>query len=56
MRHALNVRRQKLREQMEYNMKRIEEAKSNVTTYIKKNPQYANEIMEIVEGYEMTDM
>lgn len=56
VRHALNVRRQKLREQMEYNMKRIEEAKSNVTSYIRKNPQYANEIMEIVEGYEMTDM
>lgn len=53
VRHNLNVRRQKLREQMEYNMKHIEEAKKNVTAYIKKNPQYADEIMAIVDGYDI---
>jgi DNA topoisomerase IA len=56
VRHGLNVRRQKLREQMEYNMKRIEEAKANVTDYIKNNPKYANEIMQIVDSYDMGDV
>lgn len=53
VRHRLNVQRQKLREQMEYNMKRIQEAKKSVTDYIRKNPQYANEVMEIVDGYDV---
>ena len=53
VRHSLNARRQKLREQMDYNVTRIDEAKKNVTAYIKKNPQYADEIMAIVDSYDM---
>lgn len=56
VRHGLNVRRQKLREQMEYNMKRIEEAKNNVLSYTKRNPQYTEEVMEIVKGYNIADI
>ena len=37
-------------------MKRIEEAKANVTDYIKNNPKYANEIMQIVDSYDMGDV
>ncbi len=53
IRHGLNVQRQKLREQIEYNVSRIEEAKKNVTSLVKKNPQYAKEVLEIVESYDI---
>lgn len=51
VRHNLNVRRQKLREQMEYNLKKIDEAKKNIAEYAKQNPQYAGEILDIVNSY-----
>lgn len=56
VRHNLNVRRQKLREQIEYNIKKIEEAKKNIAEYAKENPQYANDIMEIVNSYGCADL
>lgn len=53
IRMNLNEQRKKLREQMDYNIKRIEEAKSNVKAYIKKNPAHASEIMDIVNNFEL---
>lgn len=56
VRHNLNVRRQKLREQIEYNINKIDEAKRNIAEYAKENPQYADEIMEIVNSYGCADV
>ena len=53
IRHSLNTRRQKLREQIDYNMGRIEEAKKGVVGYMKKHPGEAQAIMEIVDSYDM---
>lgn len=52
VRRSLNLKRQKLREQIDYNMSRVEEAKNNVMTYVKKHPSKAERIMEIVDSYE----
>ncbi len=56
VRHNLNVRRQKLREQMEYNIKKVDEAKKNIAECAKQNPQYADEIMQIVTSYGCADL
>lgn len=53
IRGSLNEQRKKLREQIDYNLKRIDEAKGNVKAYIKKNPEHAKEIMDIVNGFEI---
>ena len=52
IRHALNVRRQKLRSQIEYNEGRINEAKQNIKSIAAKNPKYAGEALKVVEMYE----
>lgn len=52
VRHNLSIRRQKLREQIEYNESRIEDAKNNIKNITKKNPAYAKEAMQILEMYE----
>ena len=41
VRHNLSIRRQKLRNQIEYNENRIEDAKNNIKNITKKNPQYS---------------
>ena len=51
VRHGLNVRRQKLREQIDYNMKKIEEARKNLYAYGKKNPKYVETMNEIASTY-----
>ena len=56
VRHNLNVRRQKLREQIEFNIKKVDEAKKNIAEYAKDNPQYANDILEIVNRYGCADL
>ena len=43
VRHNLSIRRQKLRNQIEYNENRIEDAKNNIKNITKKNPEYAKE-------------
>ena len=56
VRHNLNVRRQKLREQIEFNIKKIDEAKKNIAEFAKDNPQYANDILEIANRYGCADL
>lgn len=52
LRASLNARRQKLRDRMEYNAARIEESKKSIMNYLKKHPDKADSIMEIVESYD----
>lgn len=52
LRSSLNARRQKLRDRMEYNATRIEDSKKGIMDYLKKHPDKADSIMEIVEGYD----
>lgn len=52
LRSSLNARRQKLRDRMEYNATRIEDSKKGIMDYIKKHPDKADAVMEIVEGYD----
>lgn len=52
VRHSLTVRRQKLRNQIEYNEGRIQEAKENIKGITKSNPEYTNEALKVIEMYE----
>lgn len=52
VRHDLSVQRQKLRNQIEYNEKRIEEAKENIKEITVKNPEYSTFALRIIELYE----
>ncbi len=52
IRHALNVRRQKLRESMDFNLKTVERNKEIINEMIKNNPQIAKEVIETIEKYE----
>lgn len=52
VRHNMNVQRQKLRNQIEYNEKRIEEAKNNIKEITVKNPEYSSYALRIIEMYE----
>ena len=51
VRHALITRRQKLRDQIEYNQKIAVEAKNKISTLAKKYPQYSSDISQIIERY-----
>lgn len=53
IRHTLNSRRRKLREQIDYNMERIEEAKNGIFRLAKKNPELTNEIAGIMDSYDL---
>lgn len=52
VRHELNSRRYKLRQQIEYNEKRIEEAKSNIKRATLSNPEHSDGAMRVIEMYE----
>lgn len=52
VRHELNTRRYKLRQQIEYNEKRIEEAKSNIKNVTLSNPEHSDGAMRVIEMYE----
>ena len=52
VRHNLSIRRQKLREQIEYNESRIEDARNNIKNVTKKNNVHAKEAMQVLEIYE----
>lgn len=52
VRHALNIRRQKLRSSMDFNMKTVEKNKEIIGGIVKENPKIAKEIIEIIEKYE----
>lgn len=53
VRHGYHVRRQKLREQIDYNMDRIEDAKKAVTTFVTKHPEKAKEVMDMVDSFDV---
>ena len=52
VRHDLNIQRQKLRKQIEYNEGRIEETKKNIMHMAADNPECMNEALEIIEQFE----
>lgn len=52
LRNSLAGRRQKLRDRMEYNSVRIEEAKKSIKEYIKRHPDKADAVIGIVESYD----
>lgn len=51
VRHTLNVRRQKLRKSIEFNMNTIDRYKAQVKNVMKKNPAIAQEIMDVLDRY-----
>lgn len=52
VRHALILRRQKLRKQMEFNTQNAEQAQAQVRELVSEYPQYAKEILRMVSDYE----
>ena len=52
IRHELAARRKRLRNQIEYNEGRIEEAKYNIRKVNKLHPEYTKETLEILDEYE----
>ena len=52
IRHDLSVGRQKIRQQIEYNEKRIQSAKNNIKRVMEKYPQYMKATMEILDEFE----
>ena len=52
VRHALIARRQKLREQLEYNKGIAEEEGKRIKDMARAYPQYSDEIANIVKRYE----
>lgn len=52
MRNKINSDRQKLRDRIDYNMGRIESAKSSVMDMVRKHPESADKIMDIVDSYD----
>jgi hypothetical protein len=52
IRHDLTVGRQKIREQIDYNEKRIQTAKDNIKHVMDKYPQYMKATMEILDEFE----
>ncbi len=52
VRHALIARRQKLREQIEYNKSIALESKESITDLAKRYPEYSKEISAIIGKYE----
>ena len=52
IRHDLIIRRQRVREQMDYNRKLAEEAKQEIEDIAKLYPEYAREIIELLDSKE----
>ena len=52
VRHELNTRRYKLRQQIEYNENRIAEAKNTIRNVTLSNPEYSEDAMRVIELYE----
>lgn len=52
VRHALIMRRQKLRKQIEFNTKNSEEAKDQIKELVAAYPKYAKEVLKMVSDYE----
>ncbi len=52
VRHNLIVRRQNLRKRVEYNTETIKSAKRNITKVAERNPEYMNEIVDVIKSVE----
>jgi hypothetical protein len=52
VRHNLILRRQNLRQQMEYNNENAKKAKEEIMQLVKEYPKYASEILDMVADYE----
>ena len=52
IRHTLNVRRQKLKESIQFNTTTLENCKKRIQNLIDKNPVIAKDILAILERYE----
>lgn len=52
VRHNLIVRRQNLRKRVEYNTDTIKSAKRNITKIVERNPEYMNEIVDVIKSVE----
>lgn len=53
VRHSLNVRRQKLREHIDYNMKQKEKNETAIVQFVKEHPEYAEEAKVLIERYHL---
>lgn len=53
VRHSLNVRRQKLREHIDYNMKQKEKNEAAIIRFVKEHPEYAEEMKGLIERYRL---
>lgn len=53
IRHELNERRKLIRDRIQYNMDLIDTTKKKVQDFIQKKPEYAKEILDIVNGYQL---
>ena len=51
IRHELNLRRQSLRESIDYNSANRDVSKNEIDTIIKEYPEYAGDVMGIVSSY-----
>ncbi|MBO5227940.1 MAG: hypothetical protein J6B39_02980 [Lachnospiraceae bacterium] len=51
VRHEFNTNRQKLREQMDYNSKAMNECKDQIMEFARINSRHADEIMQIVDTF-----
>lgn len=55
VRHSLNVRRQKLREHIDYNMKQKEKNELAIVQFVKEHPEYAPEAKGLIMQYRLLD-
>lgn len=53
VRHGLNVRRQKLREHIDYNMKQKEKNEAAILQFVGEHPEYAGEMKPLFERYDL---
>ncbi len=53
VRHNLNVRRQKLREHIDYNMKQKEKNEDAIIRFVKEHPEYVEETKGLIERYRL---
>ena len=53
IRHRLNIRRQKLRERIDYNSKIKEGNIEVIRGILKKNPECEEEVIRVLKGYEI---
>ena len=53
VRHSLNVRRQKLREHIDYNTKQKEKNEAALIRFVQEHPEYAEEVQDMLERYRL---